>query len=199
MAKDILSCVEIDAIFTTMTTRSVPKLILLVLLAFVLGAKVSTLLFASSESYSHRVTISVPSYLFIDSDQKNLDLSFSDYKSGAESNAQTVVYTVRGNGLTQSEGAPAVTAKLDGPFPDIDFKAKVGPYTKEGGNAELGAVSADFVTINESDVPLAKKANSLGDGKLLRGQIAMTYKAVATSSLTSGEHSRQLTVTLTDI
>ena len=171
----------------------------LVLLIFTLGAKLPALTFASSESYSHHVTISVPSYLFIDSDQKDLNLSFADYKSGAESSAQAVVYTVRGNGLTQSEGAPAVSARLDSDFPDMDFKVKVGPYTKEGGNAELSAVSGDFVTLSESDIPLAKKANTQGDGKLLRGQIAMTYKAVATSPLTSGEYSRQLTVTLTDI
>ena len=101
--------------------------------------------------------------------------------------------------MAQSEGAPAVSARLDGPFPDFDLKVKVGPYTKEGGNTELSAYADDFISLKESDLPLAKKSNSLGDGKLLRGQIAMTYKAVATSLLTSGEYSRELTLTLTDI
>ena len=169
------------------------------LACFFMSEALSSNGFASSQTYGHQVTIRVPSYLFIDSDQKDLNLSFNDSRSGSESSAQTIVHTVRGNGMMQAEGAPAVIAKLEGPFPDMDLKVKVGPYTKEGGNTELGAVSQDFVTLADSDIPIAQKANVTGDGKLLRGQIAMTYKAVANSSLTSGEYSRRLTLTLTDI
>lgn len=174
-----------------------PKQILVFIL--ILTRAVSPVLFASQESFRQQVTISVPTYLFFDSDQKDLNFSFSDYHSGAESNSQTVVYQVKSNGLMQSEGAPAVMAKLDGSLPDMELQVKVGSYSKEGGNSELAPVSGDFVTLNESDIAIAKKANSQGDGKLLRGQIAMTYKAIATSNLTAGEYARQLTLTLTDV
>ena len=166
---------------------------------FLAGLTSSTSALASSQTYSQRVTIQVPSYLFIDSDQRELNLSFLGQQSGAETNTQTVVYTIRGNGMMQSEGAPAVIASLDDDFPNMDLKVKVGSYTKEGGNTELSAVASDFISVGPSETPLAKKGISAGDGKLLRGQIAMTYKAVATSTLSSGEYSRQLIVTLTDI
>ena len=155
--------------------------------------------FANSESYANRVTIEVPSYLFINGDQKDLRLTFSDYKAGAESNTQDVIYTVSGNNMTQPEGAPAVSARLDDSFSDIDLKARVGSYIKESGNIELGPVSSDFVSIGNSETAIAKKSNSTGDGKLLRGQVAISYKAVATATLKAGEYSRQLTLTLTDV
>ena len=155
--------------------------------------------YSSSETSSNRITIEVPPYLFINSDQRDLRLTFSDYKTGAESNTETVVYTVMGNNMTQSDGAPAVIARLDGSFPAIDFKARVGAYLKQGGNMELGAISSDFVSIGDSETPLARKANSSGDGKLLRGQIEVSYKAVATVPLTAGQYSQQLTLTLTDV
>lgn len=154
---------------------------------------------ASSETFSNTVTVEIPSYLFIEGDKGNLDLSFNDYRPGSETNTQSVVYTVMGNSFTQSEGAPAVTARLDGTFPDIDLKARMEAYTKEGGNAELGAASGDFITVGPSDTTLAKKAHATGDGKLLRGQMQVAYKAVATSSLKAGTHSQQLTLTLTDV
>lgn len=155
--------------------------------------------FSSSETYTNQVTVRVPSHLFINADQKDLNLSFSDYKKGSESNTQSIVYTVSGNNMTQSDGATAVSARLDGVFTDIDLKVQVGTYTKEGGNTELRGVSSDFVVIGDSETAVVQKANTTDDGKLLRGQIAMTYKAVATDNLSSGDHSRQLTITFTDI
>jgi len=154
---------------------------------------------SSSQTYSNHVTIEVPSYLFIEGDRKDLNLKFSDYKPGSETETQTVAYTVMGNGMMQSEGAPAVTARLEGTFPDIDFKARVESYAKQGGNTELGAVVPDFVTVKDSDTVLARKANSTGDGKLLRGQLQVSYKAVAATSLQAGEYAQGLTLTLTDV
>lgn len=154
---------------------------------------------ASSQTASNRVTIEVPPYLFIDSDRQNLTLSFSGYDSGSETNAQQVVYTVTGNGMSQSEGAPAIIAQLDNEFPDIEFMVQVGPFIRDGGNTELHPSSSGFVAVDTSTTALANKANSTGDGKLLRGRITMTYKAVAQSTLSSGEYSRQLIITLTDV
>ena len=154
---------------------------------------------SSSETYTNHVTIEVPSYLFIEGDRKDLNFKFSDYKPGSESETQTVAYTVMGNGMMQSEGAPAITARLDGTLPDIDFKARVESYAKQGGNTELGAVVPDFVTVKDSDTVLARKANSTGDGKLLRGQLQVSYKAVAAASLQAGQYAQGLTLTLTDV
>lgn len=155
--------------------------------------------FSLSDTASNRVTIRVPSYLFIEADQKDVNLLFSDYRSGSESNTETVSYRVMGNSLGQSDGAPVVTAKLDGDFPNIDFQVRMGNYTKDGGNTELGPVSSNFISLNESETPIAKKNNSVGDGKVLKGQMAVDYKAVAKNSLIAGEYTKQLTLTFTDI
>lgn len=171
----------------------------LILIIFAILYKSSSLCFAASETFTNQVTVEVPSYLFIEGDRKDLNLTFMGYQAGSETNTQMIVYTVMANSLGQTDGAPVVTAKLGGIFPNMDFRARVGAYTKEGGNAELGALSSDFITVGESETVLARKTNSTGDGKVLRGQIEVSYKAVAASSLKAGSYSQPLSVTLTDV
>lgn len=185
---DVINSIKMRIILN----RSILIILAIQLLFPVLG-------FPSSETFKNSVTVEIPSYLFIEGDKRDLNFSFDDYRAGTETQSQSVVYTIMGNSFTQSEGAPAVTARLDGIFPDIDFRARMEAYTKEGGNAELGAASGDFISVGQAETILAKKANATGDGKLLRGQMQVAYKAVATSSLKAGTHSQQLTLTLTDV
>lgn len=154
---------------------------------------------ASSETFTNRVTVEIPSYLFITADQPNMQLSFDHYLAGSETNSETVIYQVIGNNMAQSDGAAALTAHLDGTFPDLDLSVQVGSYAKAGGNTELSAVSSQFIAIQESDTLIAKKSNSTGDGKLLKGQLPLTFKAIARANLQAGRHSRSLTLTFTDV
>lgn|SRR3989338_7490705 len=155
--------------------------------------------FAQAISQAQSVTVRVPSFLNLASSSNSVDLAFQDNQAGAESNALTVTYTVSSNSMSQGDGAPTVSAYLNDSFEGIDFKASFGNFSKGGGNTELVPAAQGFVVIGPTPTVLAAKANSSGDGKVLRGQFPITYQASARSQLASGDYSRQLTLTLTDI
>jgi len=156
---------------------------------------------AEFETTSHVVTVSVPQVLSISADTSAIALTFSDFSTGSETDQQTVVYTVSSNNMGQADGATAINANLDFLYDRIDFQAQVGAYTKVSGNTELAPAQAGFVSIGTSNVAIANKANStLGsDGRILNGSIPVTYKAVATDDVISGDQIHSLFVTLTTI
>lgn len=149
---------------------------------------------------NHAVTVQIPEVLSISSDASSFTLAFQDYiNTGEESWSQTVTYTVQSNNMRQADGSPAINANLDFLYDRLDLKAQVGSYTKTSGNTEIAAEQAGFVTVGTDNVTLAKKANSLMDGKLLNGSIPIMYKAVATGDVPSGDQTHILNITLTTI
>lgn len=148
------------------------------------------------------VTVSVPEVLSISSDAATFTLPFQGYaKTGDESWAQTVTYTVESNNMRQADSSPAINANLDFLYDRIDLKADMGDYIKTSGNTSLVEAGSGFVTIGTDNVTLANKGNTDqgSDGKLLRGTFPVTYKAVATSDVPSGDQIHVLYVTLTTI
>jgi len=155
---------------------------------------------AGSETAGHSVTIHVPPTLSLAASQNHLDLIFpQNAPGGIETNSLTVTYSVKSNGMSQADGAPAVLAQLSSVFPGMELKASVGSFVKRGGNTELASAGSGFVNIQSAQTALLTKQNSSGDGQLLHGDFPVTYKAVAKEALTAGDHSRQLILTLTDI
>lgn len=154
---------------------------------------------AASQSTSHGVTIHVPSFLSLTSSDSQVQLTFSDNQQGAETNTSTITYSVQSNSMNQADGATAVVAQLDSTLPDMDIKASAGTYTKQGGDTELVPSTSGFVNVQNSATPLFVKQNSSGGGHVLRGSFPVDYKAVARATLPSGDYSRQLSVTLTDV
>lgn len=151
---------------------------------------------------SHTVTVSIPEVLSISSDAATFTLPFQGYaKTGDESWAQTVNYTVEANNMRQADSSPAINANLDFLYDRIDLKADMGAYVRTSGNTELVEAESGFVTIGTSNVTLANKGNTDqgSDGKLLHGTFPVTYKAVATSDVPSGDQVHILNVTLTTI
>lgn len=155
--------------------------------------------FAGAESVGQSVTIHVPPTLSLSASTSQIALAFPVNAPGAETNSSTVTYSVKSNGMSQADGAPAVLAQLDTLFPGMELKAAVGGYVKKGGNTELAPVGAGFVGIQDSQTALMTKQNSSGDGQVLHGDFPVTYKAVAQQTLDAGDYARQLTLTLTDI
>lgn len=153
--------------------------------------------FAGSQSVNHVVTVSVPTILEFSADTTNFTLTFSDYLQNSETDTKTVIYSVKANNMTKTTGV--MNAKLDGLFTDVDLKADTGAYTKASGNASLIESASGFATIlAASAVNLANRVTDSGNGKTLRGTIPVTYKAVATNDLQSGNLSQTLTVSLLD-
>ena len=151
---------------------------------------------------NHTVTIQVPEVLSIASDAASFTLHFPGYaKQGDESWAQTVNYTVQSNNMRQADGSPAINANLDFPYDRLDLKADVGSYAKTSGSTELVEAQSGFMTIGTDTVALANKGNTAqgSDGKLLNGTIPVTYKAVATDDVPSGDQIHTLFVTLTTL
>jgi len=154
---------------------------------------------AGAESVGTGVTIHVPPTLSLAASQNYIDLAFPQNAPGVETNSLTVTYSVKSNGMSQADGAPAVLAQLDSLFPGMELKAAVGSFVKQGGNTELAPAGSGFVNIQDAQTALLTKQNSSGDGHQLHGEFPVTYKAVAKQALTAGDHSRQLILTLTDI
>ncbi len=177
------------------------KKVNVVVLTVLLGLGTATMGFAADwVTTNHAVTVQIPEVLSISADASSFTLAFQDFiTTGEESWAQTVTYTMQSNNMRQADGSPAINANLDFAYDRLDLKAQVGNYTKTSGNTELAAQQAGYVTIGTENVTLAKKTNSLGDGKLLNGSIPITYKAVATSDVPSGDQTHILNITLTTI
>jgi hypothetical protein len=150
---------------------------------------------------SHTTTIAVPETISITSDVGNFTLTMPSNASGAVSNTQAVVYTVKANKMRQADGAPGINANLDFAYDRINFQAQVGLYTKVGGNTELVAapVVGGWHTIGTSNVAIANKTASVAPGDILDGTIPVTYRAVATANMPSGNQVHILFVTLTTI
>jgi len=154
---------------------------------------------AGGETLGHGVTIHVPPTLSFAASQSSIDLAFPQNAAGVETNSLTVTYSVKSNGMSQADGAPAILAQLDSLFPGMELKASVGGFVKRSGNTELAPVGSGFVNIQDAQTALMTKQNSSGNGHLLHGDFPVTYKAIANESLSAGDHSRQLILTLTDI
>ena len=153
---------------------------------------------AASESATHGVSIEVPPSLAIETSQSEIRLAFEENAAGAQTNETTVHYQVRSNGMSQADGATAVTAQLDDSLEGMEFQAMAGSFSRTGGNTELTPINAGYANISASTTPLMAKNNSTGDGRLLAGSFPVTYKAVALQAMASGTHTRQLVLTLTD-
>lgn len=183
--------------------KTTMKKVGIVALSLLMALGTATMGFAGDwVTTSHTVTIHIPEVLSISSDAASFTLPFQAYaRQGDETWAQTVTYTVQSNNMRQADGSPAINANLDFPYDRLDLKADVGAYVKTSGNTELVEAQAGFRTVGTDNVTLANKGNTTqgSDGKLLNGTIPITYKAVATSDVPSGDQIHTLFVTLTTL
>jgi hypothetical protein len=153
---------------------------------------------AGQQSASHAVTIQVPQTLSIKADVSAFTLTMRNFIAGSDSNTVTVNYTLRSTNNTAADGATLMKAKLNTAFGSIDFFADPGRYDKNGGNASLTEQQSGIIKILTTDTNLAKKTNVTGNGKIIRGVLPVSYKAIATADLDSQSQRRVLTVTFTD-
>ena len=175
------------------------KTIKLLVLAAIISFGWASAAFANFQTVGHTVTVTVPEVLSLTADTTAFTLTFSDWVSGSETDTKTVVYSVNSNDMGQADGDTAMNANLDFLYDRVDFKAKVGTYTKISGNTELAAISANYVTIGTANTAIVKKANTQAstDGKLLKGTLPITYKAVASANVPAGPQTHLLFITLT--
>ncbi|MBI4972083.1 MAG: hypothetical protein HZC17_09700 [Candidatus Omnitrophica bacterium] len=148
------------------------------------------------------VTINAPPVLSIIDDTGGfLLLSFDGFSPGSETNVGVVNYTIQSNTMATGTVADALSARLSGPFTDIEFKASAGSFTNAGTPdfSSLQSTSAGFITIGIADVALASKQPGTGDGDvLLDGTITVNYKAVLSTDHAAGIENQSLIVTLKD-
>jgi hypothetical protein len=153
--------------------------------------------YATSESKLQFVKIAVPEILSIETNSA-FTLTMQDFVAGSSSDTYTSLYIFKSNNNRAADGATVVYAHLNNAFDDIQLFANVGVYVKQGGNASLMEVTAGEVEILTTATDLAKKVIDSGNGKILRGQMPITYRATAATDLQSGNQSRTLTVTFSD-
>lgn len=179
------------------TTIKVLRLV--VILAVIAFSIIPTALAAQWVTAQHVVKINVPDALAITADTTDITLTMPSYVSGSISNQVTVTYTVTANSMSQADGAAAININLDNPYDRINLQAKAGTYTKVSGNTSLVAVGSAFVNVPTTNLAIANKTASTGDGKVLNGKIPVTYQAVASADVPTGQQIHNLLVTLTTI
>lgn len=179
--------------------NTINRTIKLLALAGIISFGWASAALANFQTIGHTVTVTVPEVLSITADTSAFTLTFADWVAGSETDTKTVVYTLNSNDMGQADGDTAINANLDFLYDRVDFKAQVGAYTKVSGNTELAAISGSYVTIGTANTAIAKKANteSGSDGKLLKGTLPITYKAVASANVPSGPQTHLLFITLT--
>ena len=170
--------------------------VLVLILTVVVASNAS----ADVKNVQHAATISVPAILELSADTSSFTLTMPDFISGTESNTKTVVYTVRSNDMQVADGGTVMDAAIDFDYDRLALKGQVGSYTATaGGNTGLTAAAAGYMTISTTNVALAKKANTTAgsDGKILKGTLPVTYKAVATADVPAGDQTHLLFVNIT--
>jgi len=157
---------------------------------------------AKSQRVSHQVRIDVPHNLSIASPKSHIRLAFPNdhpVHPGEGTDTHVVVYNVQANGMSQANGASVVSVELNSTFEGLDLQASFGSFSDAGGNTELSAAHVGFVSIEDSAKVLANKDNSSGNGRILKGSFPISFKAVSKPGVEFGHHSRQLTLTITDV
>lgn len=151
----------------------------------------------SSQPVNNAVTISVPTMNSFSADRQSFTLTFEDFVQGSVSNTVPVLYTIRANNIQRDRGV--IQASLaQSPGQDISVEADVGAYTQEGGNAILTESAAGFAALGTSPLSLCDKQPESGSGLVIRGQLVVSYRAVAQQDLPAGGTQIELTVSLLD-
>jgi hypothetical protein len=180
-----------------MSVQSISRKLILVPIQLVIFIILSNTAMAANDEAHHQVSVIVPNVISITSTVGDFPLEFSDFVKDSETNVKQVIYTVKSNNMTKSKDV--IEAELDGLFDDIDFKADMVGYTKKGGTASLTEASpAGFKVIGTSKVSLCDRKVDSGNGKLIKGELTINYKAVAKADLDAGDQSQSLTLTFTD-
>ncbi|MBU3759226.1 MAG: hypothetical protein FGM27_04775 [Candidatus Omnitrophica bacterium] len=152
---------------------------------------------ADTKTVQHGVTLSVPTKLELTADAANFTLTFADFAKSSETDSKTVVYGLKGNNVTRLTSV--LTGQLAALFPNIDFQADVGAFTKVSGNATIVEAGAGFRTIGAAaPLGLANKQVDSGTGKMVNGNLPITYKAVALNDLETGTFTQTLTISFID-
>ena len=152
---------------------------------------------ADTKTVQHAVTITVPTKLEIKANTANFTLTFADFAKSSETDSKTVVYGLKGNNVTRLTSV--LTGQLAALFPNIDFQADVGAFTKVSGNATIVEAGAGFRTIGAAaPLGLANKQVDSGTGKMVNGTLPITYKAVALNDLETGTFTQTLTISFID-
>lgn len=185
-----------NAIITGDAKMKMNKIVVLaVSMAMVFG--LSGRAFAAVTNAASTVNIVVPAQLGFTADLSSITLTFSDYLLNSETDIKDIVYTVKANTLTKLVGA--VSGKMDAVFTGADLKAKAGTYTNVSGNAALVATNADYITLTAASQNLMNKTAGTGNGKTVRGNFPISYKAIATADLSPDSNQTQtVTITLAD-
>ena len=83
-------------------------------------------------------------------------------------------------------------------FEGIALEARMGAFSAQNGTAHLTPSFSDFRTLTTSDLGLADKAVDREDGRMIRGDFTLLYRAKALKDLQAGRYDNVLVVSFAD-
>lgn len=138
------------------------------------------------------VTIIVPSVSQINADRSEITFDFDNFRKGAASQTQTIVYKVETNALKETNDVVriALESELDG----IEIIAMPGPFSNEG--SESTAVLAPKGARPFKDSGEIALMDKIGDSQVVMGTFPITYRGVLTKDKDRGSFTTKVLVSL---
>lgn len=158
---------------------------------------------AAQSNDADTATVLVPNVISITDTVGNFTLTFADVVSGSLTNRQTVVYDLKANNMPNTALAGVVSAKISALLSGITIKgdpADTSTNNGSAGNIVLNQSGSGDITVGTTAVSLLNKAATIGaQGKVLKGNVGVSWVAVADRDLASTDGGAvTLTVTLKD-
>ena len=151
---------------------------------------------ADGEGVDVTLHLSSQSAISFTSSQSSFDLTLSAFTTGSASETAQISYSVTANDVGRIQDV--VMVRMDVLMDGIALESRLDSFSSRGGNAHLVSRGSGFSTLNTFDQGVADKVTDQGDGKIVDGDMILSYRARATADLAAGQHEATVTVTFID-
>ncbi len=140
--------------------------------------------------------LSSQSAITFTSSQSSFNLTLSDFAAGSVSDTAQIAYSVTANDVGRIQDN--VMVRMDVLMDGIALETRMDSFSSRGTQAHLVSKGSGFVTLNTFDQGVADKVTDQGDGKIVDGDMILSYHARAMADLAAGQHEATVTVTFVD-
>jgi len=151
---------------------------------------------AEGEGVDVVLHLSSQSAITFTSAQSSFNLTLADFSNGSISDTAQIAYSITANDVGRIQDN--VMVRMDVLMDGIALEARMDSFSARGNEAHLVSKGSGFVTLNTFDQGVADKVTDQGDGKIVDGDMILSYRARAAADLAAGQHEATVMVTFVD-